>query len=121
MPELATSDREIILFYNPDRAGAEKIMGYAMGEGFAVRDVNILKNNFTGVQLEELADLLHTTVEGMVNKDHPMFQERYGNPDFEENDWIKILKKNPEMIKEPIAVRGNLAIFVETPSDLSRF
>lgn len=28
MPELATSDREIILFYNPDRAGAEKIMGY---------------------------------------------------------------------------------------------
>ncbi|HEA23319.1 hypothetical protein LCGC14_1093950 [marine sediment metagenome] len=120
MSELATSTREIILFYNPNRDSAKQTLGYAKGEGFPVRDVDILKNGFTGIQLEELADLLQVKIEGLVNKNHPDYEEHYKNVDFDDNDWIKILRKNPELIREPIAIRGKKAMFVETPSDLSR-
>ncbi len=119
MPELATSEYEIVLFYNPNSPSGEKTLGYAKGEGFPLRDVDILQNEFTGMQLEEIAELLHVPIDGLVNKEHPDFEE-YKDDDFSEVDWIKILRKNPKLIKEPIAIRGHKAIFVKTPSDLSR-
>lgn len=48
MPELATSEYEIILFYNPNSPSGKKTFAYAKGEGFPVRDVDILKHLFTG-------------------------------------------------------------------------
>ncbi len=120
MPELATSEYEIILFYNPSRPFGEQTLAYAKGEGFPVRDVDILQNRFTGTQLEEIAERLATNIAGLVNKDHPDFSSKYDNSDFSDDDWIKILQKNPKFIKEPIAIRGHQAILVETPSDLSR-
>ncbi|CAM4398288.1 arsenate reductase family protein [Zobellia nedashkovskayae] len=120
MPELATSEYEIVLYYNPSRASAEKTLAYAIGEGLPVRDVDILKNIFTGTQLEELAERLSVPLEGLVNKDYPDFPSEFNDANLSDNDWIKLLRKSPEFIKEPIAIRGHKSIFVETPSDLSR-
>lgn len=119
MSELATSEYEIVLFYNPNSPTSEKTLSYAKGEGIPVRDVDILKNQFTGTQLEEIAERLGLKVGGLINKDHSEF-ESYKDADFSDDDWIKILRKNPRLIIEPIAIRGNQAIFVKTPSDLSR-
>lgn len=120
MPELSSSEREITLYYNPNRPAASKTLGYAKGEGFALRDVNILKNKFTGTQLEELADRLKVTIEGLVNKQHPDYDATLHDASFSDDDWIKVLQKNPQFLKEPIAIRGHQAMFVKTPSDLSR-
>ncbi len=120
MPELATSDWEIVLFYNPNSPSASKTLGYAKGEGLPVRDVNVLKNPITGTQLEELASLLKVSIDGLVNKEHPEYEEMYGNAAFSDDDWIKVLRNSPQFLKEPIAIRGQHAIFVKTPSDLSR-
>ncbi len=120
MPELTSSEREIILYYNPDRPSASKTLGYAKGEGFALQDINIITNKFTGTQLEELASKLNVNIEGLVNKEHPDYEGYLHNSNFSDDDWIKVLQKNPQFIKEPIALRGHQAMFVKTPSDLSR-
>ena len=119
MPELAVSEYEILLFYNPNSPMGAKTLGYAKGEGYPLRDVDILKNQFTGTQLEELAERLNVPIDGLVNKEHPDFNN-YKSNNFSDNDWIKILRKNPQLIKEPIAIRGHQAMFVKTASDLSR-
>lgn len=120
MGEIATSDREVILFYNPNSNIAKKTLAYARAEGFPVRDVDILKTPFTGTQLEELADRLHLKLEDLVNKEHPDFKEYFENPVLSDDDWMKILKKNPQLLREPIAIRGKLAILVKIPSDIIR-
>lgn len=119
MPELASSERQITLYYNPNSPSASKTLGYAKGEGFALRDVNIITNKFTGLQLEELASKLKVTLEGLVNKDHPDYDALFQDSNFSNNDWIRALQKNPKFLKEPIAIRGHQAMFVKTPSDLS--
>ncbi|MGB8703472.1 MAG: ArsC/Spx/MgsR family protein [Gillisia sp.] len=118
MGEIATSVREVILFYNPDSILAEKVLAYAKAEGFPLREVDILKTPFTGTQIEELAERLHVSVENLINKAHPDFRRWYKAPNLSDDDWIKIMKNHPEFIKEPIAIRGDIAILVKTPSDL---
>jgi arsenate reductase len=118
MGEIATSNREVILFYNPNSIIGKKALAYARAEGLAIRDVDILRTPFTGTQLEEIADRLQLTIGELANKDHPDFKKHFGQPNLSDRDWIKILRKNPELIKEPIAIRGDITILVKTPSDL---
>lgn len=119
MSELATSEYVIVLFYNPTSPIGKQTLAYATGEGHQVREVDILKYQFTGMLLKELADRLDVPVEGLINKQHPDF-EKYKDSSFSDSDWLNFLRENTELIKEPIAIRGHQAIFVETPSDLSR-
>lgn len=119
MSKLATSDQLIILFYNPDSPISKQSLAYAKGEGTQVREVDILQYKFTGSLLKDLADRLKVPIEGLVNKEHPDF-EKYEISDFSDEDWITFLRENTELIKEPIAIRAEKAMFVKTPSDLSR-
>ena len=118
MREIATSNWQVTLFYNPNSINAKKTLAYTKAEGFPIREVDILKTPFTGTQLEELADRLHTNIDGLVNKNHPDFKKQFGDPNLSDRDWIKILRKNPELLKEPIAIRGDITILVRTPSDI---
>ena len=118
MGKIATSNWEVILFYNPNSVLAKKTLAYAKAEGFPIRDVDILKTPFIGTQLKDLADRLNLKLEELVNKEYPDFKNRFGNPVLSDGDWIKILKKNPELLKEPIAIRGDKTILVKTPSDI---
>lgn len=118
MGEIATSNRLITLFYNPNSVIAEKTLAYAKADGLPIREVDILKTPFTGTQLEELAEGLHMNIDGLANKEHPDFKKYFGNPNLSDEDWIKILCKNPQLINEPIAMRGDKTILVKTPSDI---
>ena len=118
MGEIAVSNRLLILFYNPNSIIGKKVLSYAEADGLPIREVDILKTLFTGTQLEELADKLHISLHELVKKDHPDFKKHFGKPNLADEDWIKILRKNPQFIKEPIAIKGGKAVLVKTPSDI---
>ena len=90
----------------------------AKAEGLPLRDVDILKTPFTGTQLAEIADSLQMPIYELVNQEHPSFKKHFRHPNLSADDWIKILRKNPELIKEPIAIRGAKTILVKIPSDI---
>ena len=118
MGEIASSNRELILYYDPDSTIARNTLAYARSDGLPIRDVDILKTPFTGTQLEELAERLKIEIGELANQDHPDFKKSYGRPDLSDDDWIKILRKNPQLIKGPIAIRGNKTLLIRTPSDI---
>jgi len=118
MGEIATSNREVILFYNPNSVIGKKGLVYAKAEGFPVRDVDILKTPFTRTQLEELTDLLDINIDELANQEHPNFKKHFGHPNLFDDGWIKILRKNPQFIKEPIVIRGDITILIKTPSNI---
>ena len=120
MPELERSERKITIYCNPDRPSAPKTLGNAKDEGFVIQDINIITNKIISTQLEELASKLKVTLEDLVNKDHPNYDAVLRNSNFSNEDCIKVILKNPKFIKEPIAIRARNAMFVKTPSDLSR-
>lgn len=118
MGEIATSDRMITLFYNSNSNRARKTLAYALAEGLPVEEIDILKTPLTGTQIAELAGRLGLEVRDLVNQEHPSYKGRFEPHDFSSEDWIKLIKKHPEVMKQPIALRGKLTILVETPTDI---
>jgi arsenate reductase len=118
MGEIATSHRQITLFYNSNSSRARQTLAYAKAEGLPVLEVDILKSKLTGTQIAELADRLKIEIKDLVNQEHPSYTQKFEHHDFSENDWIKMIQHNPEIMKQPIALRGNITILVETPTDI---
>lgn len=120
MGEIATSDRLITLYYNSNSSRAKQTLAYAKAEGWPIQEIDLLKTPLTGTQIVELAERLGLKVKDLVNQDHPSYSSKYEHHDFSTDDWIKLIRRNPGIMKQPIALRGNLTILVETPSDIIR-
>lgn len=118
MGQIATSARMITLFYNSASERAKKTLAYAKAEGLPIEEVDVLKTPLTGTQIAELADRLGLKIGDLVNQEHPVYRKRFEPQDLSENDWITVIRQNPELLKQPIALRGNITILVETPSDI---
>jgi arsenate reductase len=118
MDEIATSKSQITLYYNSESGIAKQTLAYAKAEGLPIQEIDILKTKLTGTQLVELSDKLHMEVEDLVNQEHPFYKSHFEYHNFSTDDWIKMIQHNPEIMKQPIALRGNITILVKTPSDI---
>jgi len=118
MGEIATSERQITLIYNPKSVRAKQTLAYAKAEGYPIREINISRTKLTGTQIAELADKLNCKIKDLVNQSHPAYKKQFEYHDFSENDWIKMIRNHPEIMKQPIAMRGDITILVETPTDI---
>jgi len=118
MGVIATSDRQIILIYSSKSVRAKQTLAYAKAEGLPIQEIDILKSKLTGTQIIELAERLQIKVEDLVNQKHPSYKSHFEYHDYSVRDWIKMIQHNPEIMKQPIALRGDVTILVETPSDI---
>lgn len=118
MGEIATSIRQITLFYSSNSIRAKQTLAYAKSEGLAIHPIDILKTPLTGTQIAELATRLGLEVKDLVNQDHPAYAKKFEHVELSTDDWIKMIKHNPEIMKQPIALHGDQTILVETPTDI---
>lgn len=118
MGEIATSNRQISLFYNSKSAIGKQTLAYAMTEGLPVQEIDILKTKLTGTQIVELAHRLHLEVGDLIDKNHAAYKTDLNSDEFSTDDWIKMIQHNPEIMKQPIAIRGDITILIKTPTDI---
>lgn len=118
MGEIATSERQITFFYNSNSSRAKKTLAYAKAEGLPILQIDMLNTPLTGTQIAELAGRLGLEVKDLVNQEHPAYTHKFEHHHFSVEDWIKMIKKNPDIMKQPIALRGDKTILVETPTDI---
>ncbi|WP_179338453.1 arsenate reductase family protein [Winogradskyella ludwigii] len=118
MGEIATSNRQITLFYNSKSEIGKQTLAYAKSERLKLEDIDILKAKLTGTQIVELAEKLHIQVASLINQEHPSYKSHFDHHNLSTDDWIKMIQHNPEIMKQPIALHGDKTILVQTPTDI---
>lgn len=123
MGVIATNNRELNLYYNANSSIGMQTLAFVQASKKKVLAVDLSKTKVTGTQWAELADLLGIPIKDLINTEHPDFIKLYGKDnDLEgDDDWIKVLQKNPSVVTQPILVNGNKAMQVNTPSDVMVF
>ena len=111
--------KQITLYYSSENSLGKQINAYVESSEMKHLTIDISKTNVTGTQWAELAEGLHKQISDLINTDHPDFKEAYGDThaDLDDDDWLKILNKNPKLLKYPIIVKGEECIELKSASD----
>ncbi len=109
---------EILIYYNPESSAGRKTVAHARSHNKNVSVRSFDKGPSTGTIWKRIVDKLEMHPKEMMNKAHPYYQENIRGREFTYEGWLKILAFNPDLIKAPIALRGDDAIMCHTPTDI---
>lgn len=116
---MVSTNRQITLLFNPNSYKGKQTLAYAKAASLHILEIDVLKTPLTGKQLLELAELLKIPIEYLINKNNSDYEKLIGKQKiFDSEDWVKVLKEHPKLMKYPIALKGNKAILVDTPTDI---
>lgn len=123
MAAIAKNERQLNFYYHSKTDLGKRALSYIQGSQNPIREIDISQTQVTATQWAELADGLDLAVEDLIDKEHPVFRESdsSGTSDLDEHDWLKYLVNSPEVLKYPIAVRGEDFLLVDEPFLLSKF
>lgn len=122
MSIIAKDKNTITLIYNPNTSLGKQTLPYVKSMEKPTRIIDVSKDNLTGTQWTEVAQMLEIEVKDLVDVNHSDFKSQFegDDPTLETHDWIKILDKNPQLLRCPILIKGEKFFLIETPSEVAR-
>ena len=72
--------------------------------------IDIINDPLSGLEIKTLLKKLGKGVSAIIRTNEKLYQEKYEGQTFSEEEWIKILAKNPSLIQRPILIKGKVAM-----------
>lgn len=99
-----------------------QILAYAQSENIPIHDIDLAHMKLTPTHWAELAARMGINVGELVNVQDPDFLQKFGQDhDFSNDDWLKLLTHNPEILKAPIVMKGDKIVAMNNPQDMLYF
>lgn len=113
---MKSHSREIILYYNPQSSAGKMTAAYAKSLSNNVIIYSFEDAPPTETGWRNIIDMLDMHPKEMLDKSQEYYQNEIRGKDFDDEGWLHIIKRNPQLIKYPIAIRGRSAVFCHTPT-----
>jgi arsenate reductase-like glutaredoxin family protein len=121
MGVIAKSDNELKLYYHPDNRIAKQSIAVAEATKAEKVLINLAEVKLTETQWAEISRLLDKDPSELINTDHPFVKEKLSeHPELDENQALKILVHDPQVLMHPIAMRGKKVIEVKGINDIMK-
>ncbi len=117
---MKTHPREILIYYNPDSSTDRQTVACAQSIAAHVRAYSYDQAPSSPTSWQQILKAIGLHPKELLNKAHPYYQAYIRGREFDEEGWIKIIMRNPQLLKAPIAIRGDKAILCCSPYDILR-
>jgi arsenate reductase len=118
MHKTLTSNSEIQLYLKSDCSKSKKVLAYAKSMSNNINAINIEQTKGTGTIWQTILSKLDKSPKELLDKSKPYYQENIRGRDFEMRDWTYLLMNNPDLVRGPIAIRGDKAMLIDNPTDI---
>lgn len=118
----ANTDKEITLIYSSNDHVAQQILAFAQVEKLPIHDIDLLHVKLTPTHWAELAGRMGIPVRDLVNIEGADFLQKFGDlNNLSDDDWLKLLVDNPEILRAPIVMKGDKIVAMNNPQDMLYF
>lgn len=115
---LNLNDKEILLFYKPGRKKDKNTLNLAKQVSAHINDRDVTMDPPTETQITEIVQLLDRPISDLIDRESEPFKRQYEKSDLTDDQWLKAITNEPDLLKTPIAFKGKRGIIVDTPSDV---
>ena len=106
------------IYHNPrckkSRAGLE----FLKNKSNEVEVVEYLKNPLSREELTILLMKLNKRPQEMIRTQEAIYKSDFKGKNFTDEEWVKIMLEYPKLIKRPIVVRGNKAVWGDPAEEI---
>lgn len=115
---MKSHNREIIVYYDPDSNSGKMTAAYArsLSQNVIVYSYDQAPPTITGWRM--ILNSLAVNPKDLLDKSMEYYQNEIQGRDFDDEGWLNVIKRNPKLIKYPIAIHGKRAVFCQTPTDI---
>lgn len=115
---MKTHPNELLILYHADSEKGKKTLAYAYTLTPFVRGVTFDKALMTTTMWRQLLQKLDLLPKHLLDKSHPYYQAELRGRQFDDEDWLNVLKRNHHLIKAPIAIKGKRAKLCNSPTEI---
>lgn len=108
------------VYHNPRCAKCRAGLKYLEEKGY---DVRIKKYMTDGISEDELREIIEKTgfsPVDLVRKQEKLYRDQYKDKQLSEDEWIKILSENPNLLQRPIVINDGKAVLADPPEELEK-
>lgn len=111
--------KQINIYYHPEQILAKKCIAIANANKAKVLAIDTSKTRVSQTDWSEMARLLNISVVELVDLNHEAIVSKFGKtPDVDEFSALKLIQNNPEVVKNPIAIRGEKIVMAKQARDV---
>ena len=118
MHKTLSNSTEIQLYFKSDCSKSKKALAYAKSLSNSVNTVDLSRTKNTGTIWRNILEKLNKSPKDLFDKSKPYYQANIRGRDFEDRDWTNLLINNPDLLRSPIAIKGEKAIILDNPTDI---
>lgn len=115
---MKSHSREIILYYDHETSSGRMAAAYAKSLSHNVILYSFEEAPPTVTSWRSIVEKLDIHPKEMLDKSKPYYQSEIRGKDFDDEGWLNVIKRNPKLIKFPIAIRGDRAVLCVRPTSI---
>lgn len=117
--EMQAIKNEILFIYNSKIFSDKQALGYIIPlKDHKIKELDLYHDQLTERQLKQIADKMKIETEDLLDKKSDDYKNQVKGKSLDDEDILTVLKENPDMLRTPIALTENKAVFVKDPYSL---
>ena len=110
----------VTIYHNPRCKKSRAGLQYLQTKTDEIQIVEYLKNPLTEDELKKLLMLLNKKPQEMIRTQESVYKQNFKGKNFTDDEWVKIMVENPKLIKRPIVVKGNKAVWGDPAEEIEK-
>lgn len=108
----------MIIYHNPRCAKSRAGLQYLESKGYDIEIRKYLSDGITETELLEIIKKTGKDAFSLVRTNEPDYIDNYKGKTLTNEQWIKILVKNPKLLQRPVVINGKRAVLANPPETI---
>lgn len=119
---ISKHNRKISLYYHRESTLGKKVLAYLSASGLKMLSIDLAATPVTETQWAEITKNIDISPAELLDRTNPKFKKlELDGSELSDNDWLRILKENPELIRYPIVIVADKYYVIRSPEDVYQF
>ncbi len=110
------NSKELTLVYDGSTYEGKKALAYAYSLAPKVNRQDVSEVQLSTTFLRQVIEQLNVRPKDLMNRAHPFYQQHVRGRDYDNEGWLCVLARNPQILKAPIALMSGRAVICEPAS-----
>jgi len=106
------------IYHNPRCKKSRAGLQYLQSKTDDIEVIEYLKHPLTVEVLKDILMKLNKRPQEILRIQEAIYKQNYKGKNFNDDEWVKIMVENPKLIKRPIVVRTNKAVWGDPPEEM---